>query len=131
MPARWLAVAVLAAVPALAAAEPVRMRGTFAPGGQYHVAIREDLSGELTLPAEDVRAAPPPVKVRGHGAFEYDERILDPGTPANPAPRTLRVYRKVDLERTVDDQAQDSTIRPAVRRLVILRNGHREVPFSP
>jgi hypothetical protein len=136
MPARWfIAVAVILGAqtqPRSPAAEPVRLREAFPAGEQYHVAIREEAAGELKLPAEDKnKPAPPPVKVHGRGALEYDERILDPGTAENPAPRTLRVYRRVELERTVDDQAQDSTLRPAVRRLVLLRNGHREVAFSP
>jgi hypothetical protein len=123
----------LAAVATVAtvSAEQIRMRESFMAGGQYHVAIREEAAGELRLPAEGNKPAPPPLKVRGRGSQDYDERILDAGSADNPAPRTLRVYGRVELERTVDDQGQDSTLRPAVRRLVILRNGHREVPFSP
>jgi hypothetical protein len=126
----WSVVALLiGAIPVFA--EPIRMKEMFVAGGQYHVAIREEAAGELRLPAEVDKPAPPPLKVHGRGAQEYDERILDAGTESYPAPRALRIYRRVELERTVDDQAQESTIRPAVRRLVILRNGHREVPFSP
>ena len=132
MLARWSTAAILTLIaPVVAAAEPVRLREAFAAGGQYHVAIREEAAGELRLPAQAGKPAPPPLKVRGRGAFEYDERILDPGAPENPTPRTLRIYRRVELERTVDDQAQESSLRPAVRRVVLLRNGHREVPFSP
>jgi hypothetical protein len=128
----WYTAVVLAVVaPGLTAADPMQMREAVTAGGQFHVAIREEASGELRLPAEGKKPAPPPLKIRGRGALEYDERILDAGTADNPAPRTLRVYRRVELERTVDDQPQDSTLRPAIRRLVILRNGHREVPFSP
>jgi hypothetical protein len=128
---RCSTLAILVAVPAVAGAEPILMKETFAVAGQYHVAIREEATGELRLPAEGGKPAPPPLKILGRGAQDYDERILDAGTADNPAPRTLRVYRKVELERMVDDQMQESTLRPAVRRLVILRNGHREVPFSP
>ncbi|HEY1379508.1 MAG TPA: hypothetical protein VGF55_22080 [Gemmataceae bacterium] len=140
MPARWfIAVPLVLAATALApAAESVRLREAFPAGEQYHVAIREEAAGELKLPAEGSKpgdpakpGTPPPIKVHGRGALEYDERVLDPGTPDNPAPRTLRVYRRVELERSIDDQAQDSTLRPAVRRLVLLRNGHREAAFSP
>jgi hypothetical protein len=132
MLARWVVAAVLmACLPSLVTAEPLRMQETFPAGEQYHVAIREDAAGELRLPAEGNNPAPPPLKVRGRGAFEYDERVLNPGTADNPAPKTLRIYRRVELERTVDDQIQESSLRPAVRRLVMLRNGHREVAFSP
>src|SRR5437764_785641 len=107
MPVRWSAAAVIALfAPVLAAADgPLSLRETFPAGEQYHVAIREEAAGELKLPVEGGKPAPPPVKVRGRGALEYDERLLDPGTADNPAPRTLRVYRRVELERTVDDQA--------------------------
>ncbi len=132
MTARWCITALLTLMtPGFAAAQPIPMRETVAAGGQCHVAIREEATGELRLPPEGDKPAPPALKVRSRGALEYDERVLDAGTVDNPAPRTLRIYRRVELERTVDDQAQESTLRPAIRRLVILRNGHREVPFSP
>src|SRR5204863_7778160 len=99
------------AVPALAAAQPVRLREAFSAGGQYRVAIREEAAGELRLPAEPGKPAAPPLKVRGRGAFEYDERVLDPGTADNPAPRTLRIYRRVELERTVEDEVRESSMR--------------------
>src|SRR6476660_8256833 len=100
MPARWwTACVIVLAAPALAAAQgPLRLRDQFPAGYQYHVAIREESAGELKLPAEGDKPAPPPVEVRGRGAFEYDERVLDPGAPDRPAPKTLRVYRKVELE---------------------------------
>ena len=131
MSLRWSVVVIVSIVPAAAAAEPIRMHETFVAAGQYHVAIREEATGELRLPAEGNKPAPPPLTVRGHGALDYDERILDAGTAASPAPRTLRVYRRVELQRSVGDQPQESTLRPTVRRLVILRNGHRKAPFSP
>ena len=131
MSIRLAVVSVLIFTTRASPAEPIRMKETFFAGGQYHVAIREEAAGELRLPAEGDKPPPPPLKVRGRGAQEYDERILDAGTESYPAPRALRIYRRVEIERTVGDQPQESTIRPAVRRLVILRNGHREVPFSP
>lgn len=112
------------------AAEPLRMREDFVAGSQYHVSIREEATGELRLPGETGKPSPPPIKIRGRGAQEYDERVLKPGAGDNPAPNTYRIYRRIELERTMDDQVQDSTLRPNVRRLVILRSGHREVPFS-
>ena len=112
--AAWAA---LLATPALAAAQgAVRLREAFPAGYQYHVSSRVELTGELKLPPEGDKPAPPPVQVRGHSAIEYDERVLEAGPPDRPAPRTLRLYRRVDLERTVGDGPQESTLRPAVRR---------------
>ncbi len=45
--------------------------------------------------------------------------------------KTLRIYRQVDFQRRIGDRPQEATIRPEVRRLVVLRLNHVEVPFSP
>ena len=47
------------------------------------------------------------------------------------AARRFASIGSIDLDRTVGDKPQEATLRPSVRRLVILRTGHREVPFSP
>jgi hypothetical protein len=114
---------------------PVRLAEAFPPGYQYHVSARVELSGQLTLPTEPGKPAPKALAVTGSSAIEYDERVLSP--PASAVgitlgePRTLRVYRQIDFRRTVGERRDESTLRPAVRRLVILRENHREVPFSP
>src|SRR5262249_15401890 len=38
---------------------------------------------------------------------------------------------KMDFQRKVGEQVQQSSLRPTVRRLVILRHNQFEVPFSP
>src|SRR5437667_7486776 len=113
-----------------AADEPVRLQERFAPGSQYHVSCRVELSGTLALPADKSQAAPKPLTVTGTSAIEYDERVL---TVANDGQvqKTVRIYRRVDFDRKVGDQPQKTTIRPAVRRLIVLRLKHKEVPFSP
>ena len=99
--------------------EAVRLAETFQPGQTFHVTTKVQLSGTLTPPADPkAKAAPKPVKLEGTSAIAYDERILDSGTADNPAPRTLRIYRRVELERTVEDEVQESSLRPTVRRLV-------------
>jgi hypothetical protein len=45
--------------------------------------------------------------------------------------KTIRVCRRLDFHRTLAGQPQQLALRPAVRRLVILRRGPTEVPFSP
>jgi hypothetical protein len=110
---------------------PTRLREVVAAGTTYHVSTHVDLTGELTVPPDEGQKTSSKVALVGRSFIEYDERVLDLGTPDRPGTRTLRIYRRVDLERTVGDKPQDSTIRPAVRRMVILRTGHREVPFSP
>src|SRR5262249_1485597 len=101
----------------------------FPAGYTYRVSTRVELSGSLTLPPEKDRPARP-LAVTGTSAIDYDEVVLaqDGGGQAQ---KTARLYRRFDLQRKVGDQDQQSTIRPEVRRLVLLRKGHTEVPFSP
>jgi hypothetical protein len=113
-----------------AADESVQLRERFAPGYLYHVSSRVELSGTLTLPAEPGKAAPKPLAVTGDSAIEYDERVLAL-TAAGEVDRTARIYRRMDFNRKVGDRPQQNTLRPAVRRLVVLRHKNQEVPFSP
>jgi hypothetical protein len=68
--------------------------------------------------------------VTGNSAIEYDERVLRANADGQ-VDRTVRLYRRIDFQRQVGDQPQESTIRPQVRRLVVLRRNNLEVPFSP
>ncbi|MGE3809662.1 MAG: hypothetical protein AB7K24_33775 [Gemmataceae bacterium] len=114
--------------------DPVQLREGYAPGYQYHVSTRVDLAGQLQLPPDmngKNPQLPRTLPVKGNSAIEYDERVLalDAGRDVH---KTLRLYRRFDLERQVGSEAmQKSTIRTAVRRLVLLRHQHAEVPFSP
>jgi hypothetical protein len=70
------------------------------------------------------------IRVGGNSALEYDERILD-GDAKGPVEKTLRLYRRIEFKRKVDEQEQQSGIRGEVRRMVLLKHKHAEVPFSP
>jgi hypothetical protein len=124
-----LTAGLLLAVPARGD-EPVRLSERFTPGYQYHVNVRVDLSGTLTLPAEKGRPVPQSLSVDGNSAIEYDERVLtmDQGGVVR---KTVRLCRRTEFHRTLGSRAQESGLRPAVRRLVILRRDNTEVPFSP
>jgi hypothetical protein len=110
--------------------DAVRLQERFPAGYQYHVSSRTDLTGALNPPAEKGKPLPKTVSVRGDSAIEYDERVLDVA-PDGTVRKTLRICRRIDFHRTVGDRPQESTIRPAVRRLVLLRRNNQEVPFSP
>jgi hypothetical protein len=105
--------------------QPVRMVEAFAPGYQYHVSCRVNVSGTLGIPgSKDKQLA-----VTGSSAIEFDERVLV--EKDRKVDRTIRVYRKMDFERMVGANRQQNSLRPAVRRMVILRHNQFEVPFSP
>src|SRR5579871_2218454 len=112
------------------AEDPIRLREQFPAGYQYHVSSRVELSGTLTLPAEKDGQAPKSLGVTGQSAQEYDERVLALAGDGQ-VQKTARIYRRIEFQRKVGDQQQESTIRPAVRRLVVLRHKNQEVPFSP
>jgi hypothetical protein len=113
-----------------AAEESIPLREVLPVGYQYHVSTRVELSGTLSLPAEKGQAAPRPLGVSGNSAIEYDERVLQLATDGT-VDKTVRIFRRIDLQRKVGDKLQETTIRPSVRRLVLLRHQNTEVPFSP
>lgn len=132
MKAPWpLAVAVVWIVTASApASEPLRLEEPLRTGTHYQVSTRVRLSGTLRIPAEKSKPAPAAVEVRGESSIDYDERVLDADSDGQIR-KTARVYRRVELQRTIGGQKQESTLRPEVRRLVLMRLETREVPFSP
>jgi hypothetical protein len=113
----------------LSVQQPTVIRETLQPGTQYSVSCRVEVAGNLTLPLEKGQATPTSLKITGTSALEYHERVL--ALKDQQVDRTIRLYRKLDFQRKVGDQAQQSTLRPAVHRLVILRKNQVEVPFSP
>jgi len=125
----WV-VCLLAFPVAARAGEALRLQEVFPAGYQYHVSCRVELAGNLTLPAAKNQTATKSLPVTGSSAIEYDERVLAADT-GGPVERTLRLYRRIDFRRKIGDRPQESTIRPAVRRLVLLRHKNQEVPFSP
>jgi hypothetical protein len=112
------------------AEEPIALQEQFPPGYQYHVSTRVDLSGSLAIPAEKGQSASKSLTITGDSAIEYDERILTRRADGQ-VQKTARVYRRIDFQRKVGDRPQDNTIRPEVRRLIVLRHKNAEVPFSP
>ncbi len=115
--------------PGYGAEETFRIQERFPAGYVFHVRTRVELSGSLTPPPVKGKASQP-VKVQGSSAIEYDERILALDEKGLPK-KTIRVYRRLDFRRTLAGQPQQIALRSAVRRLVILRRGPSEVPFSP
>ncbi len=112
-----------------AADDTIRLKELFPADTQYHVSTRVTLSGQLTLPPPEKDRKPVTLPVKGSSAIEYDERVLDAGD--NAVARTVRVYRQMDFERKIGDQAQTNTLRPEVRRLVLLREKNFKGPFCP
>jgi hypothetical protein len=118
-------------IPAPARAqEAVRLQESLGPGAQYAVSGRVDLSGSLTLPLEKGQTTPKTLAVSGSSVLDYHERVLSVGKDGQ-VQKTLRVYKRLEFQRKVGDQQQQSALRPQVQRLVILRHNQVEVPFSP
>jgi hypothetical protein len=124
----WCALAILALQPAQVSAQ-VQLREQFPSGYVYEVSSRVELTGSLSLPAEKGKGAPRSLTISGKSAIEYEERVLT--APGGQVQKTARLYRRLDFERKVGEQLERTTLRPAVRRLVVLRHKNVEVPFSP
>lgn len=110
--------------------EPVRLSERFEEGSRYRVRVRIDLMGSLTLPADKDRPAPQTVKLQGNTAFDYDERVLSL-SPEGQVRRALRHCQRMEIQRSFGDRQQQNVLRPAVRRLVLLREKQNKEPFSP
>jgi len=109
--------------------EPIHIAERFAAGDQCHVSCRVEITGTLT-PQQEKAKESKPLPVKGDSAIEYDERVLTVDS-SGTVQKTARIYRRIDFQRTVGGREQSQTIRPAVRRLVLLRRDNTEVPFSP
>jgi hypothetical protein len=99
-------------------------------GAQYTVSGHVEVAGSLTLPLEKGQTSPKTLPVVGISQIDYGERVLTLNK-LDQAKTTIRSYRQLEFNRKVGDQAQASTLRPEVRRMVILRHNQVEVPFSP
>jgi hypothetical protein len=109
--------------------EPMRLREAFVPGYVYRVSNRVEITGKLTLPAEKGQ----PIKtleVTGKSAIDYDERILKLDRDQH-VEKTIRLFQKMEFQRRIGDQLQQYSLRPEIRRMVLLRHNQTEVPFSP
>lgn len=124
-----LLVVILSAIQA-SADDSIRMQENVSEGCQYHVNCRVEVHGNLSVPAAKEKSPPKSLPVKGSSVIDYDERVLT-ASKNGQVDKTLRIYRKVDFQRMVGDRPQEGTIRPEVRRLVILRLNQVEVPFSP
>jgi hypothetical protein len=107
-----------------------RLNESLPPGTQYAVSCRVEVNGTLTLPVEKGQTFAKTLNVAGTSVIDYYERVLTVNS-SQQAKTTARMYRKLEFQRKVGDQTQASTLRPEVRRLVIVRHNQVEVPFSP
>ena len=126
----FVVIALLLSASQAHAQESVRIAENLAPGTQYSVTSRVDVTGSLTLPLEKGQSTAKSLNVTGSSIIDYHERILSLDKQ-QLVKSTARMYRKLDFNRKVGDQAQSAALRSEVRRLVILRNNQVEVPFSP
>lgn len=110
--------------------DAVSLRENVDAGYQYHVSCRVQLSGKLSLPPEKGKSTPQSMEIAGQSAIEYDERILALDKDRKVS-KTIRNYGRMEFERKVGDQAQSNSLRPEVKKLVLIRLKQIEVPFSP
>lgn len=109
--------------------EAVRLSEAFPVGARYRVKTRVELSGSMALPPAKGKK-PESVGVAGISAIDYEERVL--GAAANgDVTKTIRTCARFDFRRTLAGQKQEIALRPEVKRLVVLRKGQTEIPFSP
>lgn len=124
----WLLAALMSVGPA-AGQDAVPLVDRFDPAEAYRVEVKGSVSGRLTAPTEPGKP-PKVVSMAGTSHTLYDERPLPPDDTRTD--RVARIYRDVQIRRTVGDREQEAGVRPPVRRMVVLRSdGGKKAPFSP
>jgi hypothetical protein len=110
--------------------DPLVLREAFADGYTYRVSCLTDFQGNLPLSKSTSAATKDakPLKVSGKANIEYEERVLE--VVGGRVDKTIRIYRRIDFERTVGSAKQESTIRPEVRRMVVMRQNQLKASFS-
>ncbi|MFQ3649302.1 MAG: hypothetical protein SNJ75_03135 [Gemmataceae bacterium] len=116
-------------LPCVTADEHVFFRERLQIGDRYHVKTRVDLTGSFTPPPIK-GSKPQTVELQGASSIDYEERLLA-FSDKGEVTRTARLTRRFDFSRTLAGQKQQIGLRPEIKRLVILRQGPTEIPFSP
>jgi hypothetical protein len=125
----FLAIACIALGAAAHADDPIRLADKSDPGSEYRVVADSVIAGELLAPV--AKGKPPErIKISGKSTIDYLERVL-PVDPKDAEHRSLRVYNRMDFKKLTGDRTDESSLRSAVRRLVLMKKGHAKVPFSP
>lgn len=98
----------------------------FDPGTTTRVEQKTELSGRLSIPRDGKIET---VTLVGSGSVAYDERVLS--ADEADTQKVVRQYRTFEVRRNVGGRDQSADLRPAVRRLVVLRSSKGKSPFSP
>lgn len=135
MSARFLLMVVLGShlgiIPVLSASSnpTYALRESLQEGTSYSVESSVRLQGRLSLPGQ-APGATRDIPFRGEGRLRYTERILAP-LEKGAVIRTVRLYHQVEMQRRAGETVQEATLRPGVRRLVLLAQQGKRAPFSP
>lgn len=98
-------------------------------GVECRVVAETTISGALFAPVAKDKPAER-IAISGKSTIAYAERSLAVD-PQEADHKVLRVYDRIDFKKTTGDRTDESTLRTAVRRLVLMKKGHSKVPFSP
>jgi hypothetical protein len=109
--------------------EPVRLQEQFPAGTQYHVDTISHGTGILVLPPDKDNPKGKSLSLTAESKISYDERILDDGAKGQPQ-KTVRINRRVELQRTHEKEKMEITLRDPFRRLVVTRANTIKNAFS-
>jgi hypothetical protein len=129
------ALPLLASLATPIAAQEVTLSEQFKPGHTTKIELKVKLTAKLALPAQEKDKQGRIVAIAGNSTLVFEERVLAPDEADTY--KTVRMYREVAFEKTIDDVKLDAGIRPSVRRMVVLKpieqkdSLPRPVPFSP
>jgi hypothetical protein len=112
------------------AQESVRLVEKGAPGTEYRVITEATIRGELLTPVAKDKP-PERIKISGKSSIDYSERILVPEANDQAEHKVIRYYDKIDFRKTTADRTDEISLRPEVKRVVIMKRGAAKLSFSP
>jgi hypothetical protein len=108
------------------AADDYTLAEKFDAAAVYRVEQKTELTGRIAVAKEGKTET---ISLSGGGTIVFDERVLD--SDESDTQKVVRQYRTFDVRRHVGSREQSADLRPAVRRLVVLRSAKGKSPFSP
>lgn len=111
-------------------AQSVSLREQITPGQRFRIQAKSDLSGSMVGRPEKPSDPVQKIRIQGDSLFDFEETILALDN-SQKVVRTLRDYRKATMKRVLNQVQEEISLRPELKRLVLVRNKSREIAFSP
>lgn len=100
------------------------------PGREFRVVTEASIRGELLAPVAKDKP-PERINISGKSSIDYHERIVAIEAADQADHKVVRFYDKIDFRKTTADRTDEISLRPEVKRIVLMKKGAAKLSFSP